>query len=331
MELVRLGSTGLVVSELALGTFSFGDVVDASTAAAIFDRYRTAGGTLIDTADTYQNGRSEEVVGGLLTSCRDEVVVATKAYFGSGSDAPNATGGSRRALMSALEGSLRRLKIDCVDIYYLHRYDPSTPLEETMSTLADMVRQGKVRYVACSNFSGYQLERAVHLASELGCGPIAAVQNQYSMVERGIELEVWPVAADHGLAVQAWSPLSTGFLTGKYSKDSHAEGRFSSRLAAVRPEQWDALHVLRTVADELGAQPATVAMAWVRSRGALAVLGATKVDHLEPSLAALDLELDEDTLELLSSLCPPPMVYPYGFRTVEARQGLKPSSAATLG
>jgi aryl-alcohol dehydrogenase-like predicted oxidoreductase len=321
VEQTYLGRSGLVVSDLCLGTMTFGGACDLEESRAILHRFRDAGGTFLDTADVYTHGGSEEILGELIEADRDALVVATKAHFAVG-DGPNDRSSSRRHLLAAVEASLRRLRTDRIDLYQLHFWDPTTPLDETLSTLEDLVRSGKVLHVGVSNFVGWQIERACRLQEMAGYDRIVALQPQYSLVERGIELETLPAARANGLGILAWSPLAAGFLTGKYRRGEPAEGRgrFAQFLDNIDKRGWATLDAVRAVADGRGVEPATVAIAWLRARrDVIPIIGATRLGHLDATLAATELSLSADELERLAADGEPDRGYPWGGGAVDGR------------
>lgn len=321
MREVYLGASGLVTSSLCLGAMTFGGVADEDECRQIVARYRDAGGFFFDTADVYTEGRSEQILGRLLAGSRDEVVMATKAYAPTG-PGPNNRSSSRRHLHAALEASLRRLGTDHVDLYQLHRWDETTPIEETLAALDDFVRAGKVRYVGVSNFVGWQIERVCRIQAARGYDALVSLQPQYSLVERQIEFETLPAAYDNGLGILAWSPLAAGFLTGKYARGESGEGkgRFAQWIGGMPERGWATLDALRDVAAEVGAEPATVAIGWLQSRPAtIPVIGATRAEQLDASLAADSLELDETVLDRLTRAGEPPRGYPWDFPRVPGR------------
>jgi aryl-alcohol dehydrogenase-like predicted oxidoreductase len=322
MEQTYLGPTGLVVSELCLGTMTFGGAADLDKSRAIVGCFREAGGTFFDTADVYTGGRSEELLGEILGADRDDVVIATKAYGATG-DGVNDRSASRRHLVRAVDASLTRLGTDWIDLYQLHRFDATTPLEETLSTLEDLVRAGKVLHVGVSNFLGWQLERAVRLQETAGYDPFVSLQPQYSLIERKIELETLPAARANGMAVLAWSPLAAGFLTGKYVRgEPPAEGRFARWVDDTSDQGWATLDAVREVADAAGVQPATVAIAWLRARpDVVPIVGATRPDQLDATLAAADLTLEPAALTRLDGVSAPAQGYPYDFPSDSGRPG----------
>lgn len=321
MEQTYLGRSGLVVSELCLGTMTFGGAADKDESYAIVEAFREAGGTFFDTADIYTEGASERILGEIVGSSRAEVVLATKGYGVTGAG-PNDRSASRRHLVAAVDASLRRLATDYLDLYQIHAFDPTTPLEETLATLEDLVRAGKVLYVGVSNFVGWQIERACRLQEIRGFDRFVSLQPQYSLIERQIEFETLPAARANDLAVLAWSPLAAGFLTGKYRRGAAAEGkgRFAQFIDGIGAQAWATLEVVERVADAYGAAPASVALAWLRSSAdVLPVIGATSADHLEPSVAATSLVLEPAALAELSAVSEPPRGYPWDFGSVPGR------------
>jgi aryl-alcohol dehydrogenase-like predicted oxidoreductase len=312
MDLRFLGGTGVKVSRLALGTMSFGGEADEAAAAALFARARDAGVNFFDTADVYNKGRSEEILGRLIAPCRDEVVIATKAFFPTGRDA-NARGSSRYHLVRAVEASLRRLGTDRVDLFYLHRWDDQTRIDETLRAVEDLVRAGKVLYPACSNFAAWQVAHALGVAARAGFAPLVAVQPMYNLAKRQAEVEILPMAQELGVAVVPYSPLGGGLFSGKYGVGRRPElGRLTANpMYQVRyadPRVYEAADALAGIAGELGHAPATLAIAWVASHPAVTsvLLGARSVEQLEPALAAGELALDEATRARISALTPEP-------------------------
>lgn len=281
---------------------TWGQDTDAEEAATQLVAFVDAGGTLVDTADVYSDGESERILGKLLTEVipRDELVVATKAVAHR-DDGPFGGGASRAALLAALDGSLRRLRTDHIDLWQLHAWDPAVPLEETLSAVADAVRCGKVRYVGVSNYTGWQLATA-RTISEV---PLVSTQVEYSLLERGVEREVVPAAAHHGVGLLPWAPLARGVLTGKYRNSTPAGSRAASPHYAryVEHHRTDRatriVQAVATAADGLGVSPLEVAVAWVRDRpGVVApVVGARNATQLAGSLAA-------EEVELAPAICP---------------------------
>ncbi|EHK87560.1 aldo/keto reductase [Saccharomonospora azurea] len=297
MESRQLGTSGLRVSRIGLGTLSWSTSTDAEDAANQLAAFVDAGGTLVDTADIYGDGEVERLLGSLLGHLvpRDQVVLATKAVARR-ADGPFGGGASRGALLAALDGSLRRLGVDHLDLWQLHAWDSAVPLDETLSALEYALRSGKVRYVGVCNYTGWQLATA---AASLAEGRIVSIQSEYSLLERGIEREVVPAAAHHGVGVLPWAPLGRGVLTGKYRTGTPADSRGASTTYAGYVEQHRTERAARiveavvTAADGLGVSPLAVALAWVRDRpGVVAPLvGARDKTQLAGSLAAESLTL----------------------------------------
>ena len=307
-----LGKTGVRVSKVALGAMSFGGDSDEATAAHIWRAARDAGVNFVDTADVYNEGRSEEIVGRLIRGERDDIVLATKAYFPTGKG-PNARGSSRYHLVRAVEASLRRLGTDRIDLYYLHRFDETCALDETLRAVDDLVHAGKILYPACSNFSAWQVAHALGVSALHGLAPLVAVQPMYNLVKRTAEIELLPMAQSLGLAVVPYSPTGGGLLSGKYkggTKPAHGrlvdwkmyETRYSDPSLFAVADRFVALAV------ELGHAPVTLALAWVASHPAVTsvLAGGRSVDQLAPAFAAQTLELDPETRARISALSPAP-------------------------
>jgi aryl-alcohol dehydrogenase-like predicted oxidoreductase len=336
MEYRTLGSSGCSVSTLTLGTMTFGQETDEPTAHQQLDAFVAAGGNLVDTADVYNAGTSEEIIGRWLaqrpSDVRDRVVVATKGRFPTGPDV-NDVGVSRRHLQRALDASLRRLGVDCVDLYQVHAFDPVTPLEETLSTLDDMVKSGKVRYVGLSNYTGWQVQKAVALAREHGWTSPVTLQPQYNLLVRELEWEIVPSCLDAGLGLLPWGPLGGGWLTGKYTSEERPSG--ATRLGedpgrgveaydrrSTQQRTWDVVDAVRAVADDRGTTMAQVALAWLVDRPAVTsvILGARTTGQLEDNLAAAGLHLTaEETATLDAASDPGAADYPYGVFGIEQR------------
>ena len=329
MEYRTLGGSGTAVSTLALGTMTFGAETDEAGAHEQLDRFVAAGGSLVDTADVYSAGVSEEIVGRWLgkqaDAVRDRVVLATKGRFPMG-DAPNDAGLSRRHLSRALDASLRRLGVDDVDLYQVHAYDPWTPLEETLTFLDDAVRAGKIHYAGLSNFTGWQLQRAVDVAEFRRLTRPVTLQPQYNLLVREIEWEIVPAAQANGMGLLPWSPLGGGWLTGKYRRDERPTGptrlgddpdrgveAYDRRSRVERT--WDVVDAVREVADGRGASMAQVALAWLVDRPAVTsvILGARTTSQLDDNLGAAGLHLSsEETARLDAASDPGAADYPYG-------------------
>jgi aryl-alcohol dehydrogenase-like predicted oxidoreductase len=335
MRYRTLGNSGAVVSTYALGTMTFGAEADEDMARTLLDTYFEAGGNFIDTADVYRSGVSEKMIGSWLASHPTEqkqAVVATKGRFPMG-DGPNDRGISRRHLRGALDNSLRRLGTDHIDLYQLHAWDALTPLEETLRFLDDAVRSGKISYYGFSNFLGWQLTKAVHVAKALGFTPPVSLQPQYSLLVREIESEIVPAALDAGLGLLPWSPLGGGWLSGKYQRDTDPTG--ATRLGedpargmeawGPRNEQertWRIIDAVADIASEIGATSAQVSLAWLEVQPAVTsvILGARNVQQLRENLCATDVQLSVEHLELLGALSSPVVSdYPYGAAAVAQR------------
>ena len=329
MEQRRLGRSGCSVSSLCLGTMTFGDETDEAAAHEQLDLFVEAGGTLVDTADVYSAGASESIIGSWLAArpaeVRDRVVLATKGRFPMGEE-PNAVGTSRRHLRRALDDSLTRLGVEHVDLYQLHAWDPHTPLEETLRFLDDAVRDGKIGYPGLSNFTGWQVQKAVDLAERHGWAVPVTLQPSYSLLVREIEHEIVPACEHNGLGLLPWSPLAGGWLSGKYTRDARPSG--ATRLGedpergieaydrvGGRAQTWDVLAAVQDVAEARGVSMAQVALAWVHGRPAVSsvILGARTTEQLRDNLAAADLTLDPTENARLDQVSQPAAAdYPYG-------------------
>jgi aryl-alcohol dehydrogenase-like predicted oxidoreductase len=335
MEYRTLGRSGCAVSALCPGTMTFGDESDEKVSHAQLDRFAEAGGTFVDTADVYSAGESERIIGHWYASrpadVTDRIVLATKGRFPM-ADEPNGAGLSARHLTRALDASLTRLGVDAVDLYQAHAWDPLTPLEETLRTMDGFVRGGKIRYYGFSNFTGWQLTKAVRLARELGLAGPVSLQPQYNLLVREIEWEIVPAAQDAGLGMLPWSPLGGGWLTGKYRRDQRPSG--ATRLGedpGRGMEAWDRRDTDRTwtvidavqrIAEGRGVSMAEVALAWVTDRPGVTstILGARTVDQLDANLKAAGLHLtDAETAVLDEASDPRPPDYPYGTLGIDQR------------
>ncbi|MBF9221588.1 aldo/keto reductase [Hymenobacter ruricola] len=308
-----LGRSGLVVSPLALGTMTFGTPRWGSAedvSQHVFDAYVAAGGNFIDTADVYAGGRSEEMVGRFVAErrLRDQLVLATKFAFNPQPGNPNAGGNGRKNIYRALEGSLRRLQTDYVDLYWLHAWDTVTPAEEVLQTLGDLVRAGTIRYFGFSNVPAWYATQAATLAAAHGVpGPIA-LQQEYSLVARGIETEHVPAALHLGLGITPWSPLAAGFLAGKYER-AGAGASGEGRLSGPNPfgnlkftdHNWRVLEALRPVAAQLERPLAQVALAWATAQPGISslIIGASRTEQLRDNLASLEVRLSAEHLQTL--------------------------------
>src|SRR5215208_2498908 len=323
MEYARLGNTGLMVSELCLGCMTFGREADEETSREIVGRFLEAGGNFIDTADVYSKGISEEITGRAIKGARDDVVLATKVFFPMG-EGPNDVGLSRKHVTQGCEDSLRRLGTDYIDLYQVHCWDAATPLEETLSALTDLVRNGKVRYIGASNFTGWQLMRSLQISEKYGFEQFVCLQPQYSLVERNIEREILPICLEEGLGVIPWSPLGGGFLSGKYRRgEEPPEGSRISEAVESMEEYWDrraternwrVLDVIGRISEETGKSYAQISLNWLLRQPAVTapILGVRTMDQLEDNLGAAGWRLDEQVDEL-SEASGLEDVYPYRF------------------
>jgi aryl-alcohol dehydrogenase-like predicted oxidoreductase len=335
MDYRTLGRSGCAVSNLALGTMTFGAETGELDAHRQLDQFVSAGGTLVDTADVYGSGASEQIIGRWLASrpadVTQRVVLATKGRFPMG-DSPNGVGLSAVHLTRALDGSLRRLGVDAVDLYQLHAFDPWTPLEETLRTLGGFVQAGKIRYYGLSNFTGWQLTKAVHLAQALNVPGPVTLQPQYSLLVREIEWEIVPAALDAGVGLLPWSPLGGGWLSGKYQRDVRPTG--ATRLGEDpgrgmeaydrrgTERTWKVIDVVRKIATMRDVSMAEVAVAWVTARPGVTstILGARTLEQLEANLRAADFHLNQqETAELDAASDLRPTDYPYGELGLEQR------------
>lgn len=308
---------------------TFGSETDEAGGHAQLDRFFDAGGNLVDTADVYSGTESESIIGRWLArqpaEIRDRAVIATKARFSTGGG-PNDAGLSRRHLTRALDGSLRRLGVDCIDLYQVHSYDPLTPIQETLEFLDDAVRVGKINYVGLSNFTGWQVQKTVDIADARHLRRPVTLQPQYNLLAREIEWEVIPACMAEGLGLLPWSPLGGGWLTGKYRRDELPKGAtrlgenpergveaYANRNAAQRT--WDVLGTLEEVAAGRGRTVAQVALSWLRDRPAVSsvILGCRTLGQLEENLGAVDLDLSADEVDALNRASDPGAAdYPYG-------------------
>ena len=328
MDYRTLGRSGCAVSNLCLGTMTFGAESDVATSHALLDTFLEAGGTLVDTADVYSGGVSEEIIGRWFADrpaeVTERVVLATKGRFPM-ADEPNGAGLSTRHLTRALDASLTRLGVDAIDLYQAHAWDPLTPLDETLRTFDGFVRAGKIRYYGFSNFTGWQLAKAVRLAGELGLVAPVSLQPQYSLLVREIEWEIVPAAIDAGLGMMPWSPLGGGWLTGKYRRDQRPSG--ATRLGEDpgrgmeawdrrgTDRTWNVIDAVQRIAEDRGVSMAEVALAWVTDRPGVTstILGARTLEQLDANLKSAGLHLtDAETAALDEASDLAAADYPYG-------------------
>jgi aryl-alcohol dehydrogenase-like predicted oxidoreductase len=308
MEYRVLGRTGVKVSSLCFGTMSFGEIADAKTAAAMFHRCREVGINFVDTANVYAGGRSEEILGQLISDCRDELVLTSKVGVTTGKDV-NAGGLSRRHIALAVEDSLRRLQTDRLDLYFVHTFDPHTPMEETLRGLDELVHHGRVLYLGVSNWAAWQIARALGISACEGLSRFECIQPMYNLVKRQAEVEILPLAQAEQLGVISYSPLGGGLLSGKYGKSSRPEsGRLVENALYMSrygdPAYYEIAERFAAHAEQRGVHPASLAVAWVMSHPGVTapIIGARNVEQLEASLAALDVEMTPEWRAEISAL-----------------------------
>ena len=329
-EYVTLGRSGLIVSPFSLGTMTFGNDRWGSPdeeSSRIFHRYVEEGGNFLDCADGYAEGKSEEVLGRFIAESRlrDKVVLATKFTFAAQEGNPNSGGNGRKNAYRALEGSLRRLATDYVDLYWMHVWDMVTPVEEVVETLSTLVREGKIRYYGFSDVPAWYVARAVTLAQERGLVAPIALQLEYSLVERSIEREHLPAAQELQLGICPWSPLASGFLSGKYTREGASSSK-GSRLDVLKAsnnpvfnkfteQNWKVLDAVQEVAKQLGRSSAEVALNWVATQPGVTstIIGATKLKQLEDNLAALSFAIPQELRQKLDEASALDPAHPYMF------------------
>jgi aryl-alcohol dehydrogenase-like predicted oxidoreductase len=320
---VTLGRSGLRVSPLCLGTMTFGEEwgwgCDEETSRRIIDAYMDRGGNFLDTANMYTKGHSEVIIGdhiGRHAARRDRTVIATKFMSAMRVRDPNSGGAGRKSIISACEESLRRLKTDYLDLYWLHFWDHFTPIEETLRTLDDLVRSGKVRYIGFSDTPAWKCAEAQTIAALKRYEPIVALQIEYSLIERSVEHELMPMARAMGMGVTPWSPLKGGVLTGKYTRDSvPEEGRYVADSQHMNERTFTIVDELVRIGKQVGATPAQVALAWVQGRAGVdsTIIGARRMDQLEDNLGAVDVSLTSEDVAALDAASEHAPVFPQRF------------------
>lgn len=322
MKYRKLGNTGVIVSEVALGTMQFGGTMNMGNlgqeaTTKMVKLALDSGINLIDTADVYSRGESETLLGNALKGIRDEIVLATKARLPMSDNNFNRSGATRLNIMREVEGSLKRLQTDHIDLYQIHGWDSNTPLEETLRTLDDLVRQGKVRYIGLSNYLSWQAAMALSLQERMGLEKYATAQMHYSLVNRGLEYEFQSFAEYANLGILVWSPLAGGFLAGKYGRTAPApEGtRFADAGQFVPFDKelgYRVVDALKEVAGRYGVNPAQVALAWVLSKPAVSsvIIAARKAENLADDIKAVDLALSDEDIQLLDKVSDPGVPYP---------------------
>jgi aryl-alcohol dehydrogenase-like predicted oxidoreductase len=328
MKYRNLGRSGLLVSRICLGTMTFGNKewgCDQDAASQIVDRFIEAGGNFIDTADVYSAGESEKMLGvALKKHSRDDLVIATKCWFPQ-SKAPTARGLSRKHIVESCEKSLKRLGIETIDLYQFHGPDPNTPIEESLRAADDLIRAGKVRYLGCSNFYGWQIARANGAAALHNLSPLVSAQHLYNLVRRDIEREVLPACEAEGLGMICWSPLAAGMLSGKYRGQDKPDlkSRVGIQAAITLPRYWfdDALRMIDTlvaVSERLGKPPSQVALSWLLGdpRVTATIIGARSEAQVKENLGAGDLDLDPSVRQELTDAMPLKLGYPYEWQAL---------------
>jgi len=335
MEYRRMGRSGLKVSELCLGTMTFGHSTDEAEAKRIVDRALDVGINFFDTANSYADSRSETILGNTLKERRRDAIVATKFVNPMG-PGPNDSGMSRVHIMQAVEDSLRRLQMDYIDLYYVHHVDIQTPLEEMLRALDDLVRQGKVRYTACSNYQAWRLSESLWISDTKNLARFECYQPQYNLVVRDIEQELIPLCQLKGLGVVAWAPMAGGFLTGKYQPGQRTLAGTRSEEDWAYPQTYfaanadETLGTLLETAQELDRHPAQVAVRWVLEQPAItsAIVGARTLEQFETNLGAVGWQLEGEALEKLNSVSHLPDRYP---ESMERTMHLRRNGAVRIG
>jgi aryl-alcohol dehydrogenase-like predicted oxidoreductase len=346
MEYRQLGRSGLRVSTLTLGTMGFGGTgwakavgtLDVDAARAQITLARDAGVNLIDTADVYSNGLSEEIVGKALGGDRDDVLIATKVRMPMG-EGPNDAGLSRHHIIRGAEASLRRLGTDWIDLYQVHEWDGQTPLEETLAALDALVRSGKVRYVGASNYTGWQLMKALGVADRLGYSRFVSQQIYYSLQARDAEHELVPVSIDQGLGILVWSPIAGGLLSGKYRRGVDAPagsrhlGDWDEPPVHDQDKLYDTVEVLVEIGEAHGASAARVALAYLLAKPAVTslIVGARTEEQLADNLAAAELTLTDDEVARLDDVSAEPLRYPHWHQAKTSADRLGPADLSLLG
>jgi aryl-alcohol dehydrogenase-like predicted oxidoreductase len=312
MHYKNLGATGVKVSALCFGVMSFGGDADEPTSAAMFERCREAGINFFDCANVYAGGRSEQILGKLIASCRDEVVITSKVFGATGPDI-NARGASRRHIRAAVEASLKRLNTDYIDVYFLHQFDRNTPIEETLRALDDLVRAGKILYPAASNFAAWQVAKALGISARQGWARFECIQPMYNLAKRQAEVELLPMAQSEQLGVISYSPLGGGLLSGKYGAERRPDsGRLiENQMYQVRyggASYYDVAERFTNFARERDFDPASLAVAWVAGHPGVTapIIGARNLGQLESSLKALDIAMTPELRAEISALSPEP-------------------------
>ncbi|RKP58105.1 aldo/keto reductase [Cohnella endophytica] len=326
MQIRVLGRSGLAVSELCLGTMSFGNTTDESDSIRMIDLFREQGGNFLDTANVYVNGRSEEIVGKAIKNVRSEVVLATKVRMHT-ADHPNGAGVSRKHIMQSVEESLQRLQTDYIDLYQVHVWDHLTPIEETLRALDDLVSSGKVRYIGCSNFFAWQLMKSLAVSDANRYVRFISIQPQYSLVSREMDREMMSLCLEENVGVIPWAPLGGGFLTGRYSKEEPTTGRLSSKIGesswALRGTErnFEILDAVQSAARELDKTPAQVSLNWLLNRKGITspIFGASTLEQYADNMGAVGWKMPQAIWDRLDEVSALPSEYPNRFIAKFAR------------
>ncbi len=319
MDFRLLGTSGLRVSEIALGAMTFGTDwawgAPKQESRRVFDAYTDAGGNFIDTADGYMNGNSERMVGEFVSGQRERFVIATKYTFSNRPGDPNSGGNHRKNMIQALEGSLSRLGVDYVDLYWVHAWDQLTPPEEMMRGLDDLIRAGKVLYVGISDAPAWIVSYSNAVAELRGWSPFVGLQIEYSLIERTPERDLIPMANQLGISVTAWSPLGSGLLSGKYKRNiKPEEGRVAQvQYVELSDRNFDIAETVQAVAAEVDRTPAQVALSWVLRKGAIPIIGARTLAQMQDNLASLEVSLSSDQMARLDAISAVSLGFPHDF------------------
>ena len=315
MKYVRLGKTGLEVSRICLGMMSFGNKreweLEIDQAKPIINKALDLGINFFDTANVYSAGRSEEITGELLKESRDDVIIATKVYLSASGirdprEKPNQIGLSRKMIRREINGSLKRLDVDYIDLYQIHRLDSNLPIEEILRSLNYLINEGKVLHIGASSMFAWQFAKSLWIAEKYGLEPFRTMQNHYNLIYREEEREMIPLCKDQGIGIISWSPLARGFLSGRYSRSKEPDSprvRSDPNLKRryFHPRDFDVLEAVVELAKNKGVSPAQIALAWIFSKDFVSspILGVTKVEHVEQAVEALDIKLSKDEIKKL--------------------------------
>ncbi|MFC4101098.1 aldo/keto reductase [Paenibacillus xanthanilyticus] len=320
MEYRLLGRSGLAVSELCLGTMTFGNTTSEQDSVEMIHRFFEKGGNFLDTADVYVSGRSEEIVGKAIQGRRSEVVLATKVRMPT-ADHPNGAGISRKHIMDGVDASLKRLQTDYIDLYQVHVWDHATPIEETLRALDDLVTAGKVRYIGCSNFFAWQLMKSLAVSDMNRYVRFISIQPQYSLVSREMDREMMSLCREENIGIIPWAPLGGGFLTGRYNREEPTAGRLTSKVGesswALRnsDKNFAILEEVRKIAGELDKSPAQISLAWLLSRQGITspIFGASTLEQFEDNMGAVGWTLPRELYDRLDEVSKLPSEYPNRF------------------